>query len=81
MTISPIRHWPTPSTDGLEVTLLSETELTVAEAEFFAAMSQGILVITGAVLKGNDRINQLNQECLDKEAANPHTRTNYKGNL
>lgn len=79
-----IHHFPIhgiPTADGLEVTTLTETELSESEAEFFAAMRKGIPVITGPVLKGNDRINQLNQECLDKEAANPQARTNYKGNL
>ena len=80
MTITRLRNYPAPSSDGIELTEVSVTELSESEAEFFAAMSKGIPVITGPVLKGNDRINELNQERIDHEAANPQTRNDYKGN-
>lgn len=35
----------------------------------------------GQVSMNNEAINELNQERLDHEAANPQTRTNYKGNF
>lgn len=79
MSITRLRNYPTA--DGIELTEVSVTELSESEAEFFAAMRQGMPVIAGPVLKGNDRINELNQERLDHEAANPQTRTNYKENF
>lgn len=77
MTITRLRHYSSPSADGIELTEVPLTELSESEAEFFAAMSKGIPVITGPVLKANDRINELNQERLDHEAANPQTRNPY----
>lgn len=77
MSVTRLHPYSAPKADGIELTEVPVTQLTESEAEFFAAMSKGIPVITGPVLKGNDRINELNQERLDHEAANPQTRNTY----
>lgn len=70
MSVTPIRPYPKP--DEAEMTEIPLGELT--DKEFRAAMRAGF---TPEILKANLGINPLNQDCLDKEEANPQTRNTY----
>lgn len=77
MTVTRLRSYPQPRADGLELTEVPRESL--SDSEFFAAMKAGIPDIAPPVMSNNERIDPINQERLDHEAANPQTRTNYKG--
>lgn len=75
MTITRLRHYAQPNADGLELTEISLKDL--SDDEFAKAMKAGMPHIVPPVFSGNERIDPINQERLDHEAANPQTRNSY----
>lgn len=73
--VTRLRHYTQPTADGLELTEVPKSDL--SDAEFYAAMKAGVPDIAPPVCSNNERIDPINQERLDHEAANPQTRNTY----
>lgn len=83
MTVTRLHHHAAPTINGLETTEVSAETMREIFGDKVPApfAGMGLPEPIGTIHKENHRIIEDNQERLDHEAANPQTRTNYKGNF